>query len=1389
MLIQFPAKVRDTCQKPRLFLPQKMFILLWSFHDFIPMQKILPFLLVLILAAVSLPAQNSNSFFKALPLNAANLPDWAEMMYSEDPNVFAVDEAFHRWYQTHAFEKNLHTQNYKHWRWQVEDLMDENGLIRRPSPEEERRIEAKLRQRVRERKAGNRSNTEWTSMGPFETYRNGTLIPWSQHKNIYSIDQSASNPDILICGTEAGGVYRSIDHGLNWSLITKNEVFAGGNTAVKIHPSNPDILLVAANQRIYRSTNAGQTWAEQVFLGGSGYDFKFHPTDHDTVFLAADPGLFRSIDSGINWTLEMNLTTWDVDFHPVNPDTMFVLRENSTLNRAEVFRTYDLGGTWTLVDNGWLLPSNPSDANAGGGKIAISAASPDMVYACLIGQEKTGDEGWIGIFRSTNLGDSWVDVDGQAGSPYGPINGALAWNVAAYSGGYHQGFYNFDFEVSESDPGKLWVATIRLSESADSGRTFQSIGAANSTRLTHQHADVQDIEVNGNDIWIASDGGIDYSADQLMTASSRKRGIQASHFWGFNVGWNEDVFIGGRYHDGTVTWFEGWGPGETHVPGGVEEPSGYVHPIESRRVMYRTHYSSNNTTVVTIPPTLGGAMNYHPDIPLRPNESYSYSRSSGVYFHPYYAEVMYVGLDGTLWKSRNGGSSFTSLANFGGGGVYEMEIAPSDPEVMYVVYNAGGQAGSVQKTTDGGISWNPTTNIPGNRNRIELSINPANADEVWVGLGSGANGAKVFRTLDGGSTWQNMSSAQLNGETVRDILFQGGTNGHVYVATLNTVFHYDPVSLLWTDYGLGLPLIAKSWAIRPFYRDGKLRLGTAGRGVFDRALADTNFVPVAWPMTYTDTSYCPRDTIQFDCHSVLHHAGASWTWTINPAPTYISSPNARNPRVVFGGSGSYDVSLTVTDRNNNSSTRMVPGMVTVLEECNPDSIPGMALLCSNGGDNGLAVNIPATSVDSFTFSAWVRPNGIQPDYSGIVMTEGVATGMNFRGGNNTLGYHAPGGSWSWNSNLIVPAGEWSHVAMVATPSSVTLYLNGIPSEHLVNLSPADLSELRVGSYQGWNSRNFRGLIDEVCIWDRALSRDEIRQYRHLTKEDLVGSDAHLIAYYQFNADQNGRIADHAGLAPLALSGYAQLRPSTAPVGGGVSAKETITFAGIYSFGFTGIEIEVPGATPYPGGEVWASRINLAPDSVPGTFNPLPYYWILNNYGTNATFSPLDGLRLSPYGQTVLPGWTTNPEQVRLYQRIPENGFVNNWSEICRAAQVSAAGPLFEFGDSCAVGTFGQFFLAADTTVIVAVQPEPVRITHPQVFPNPLIAGEALQIRLPEDVTAGRFTLFTVEGKLAGDWILRENATTLALPEEMAAGMYMWRIRTEREIFSGKLLRE
>ena len=1244
--------------------------------------------------------QNSPDFFKTIPVIDDSTPEWAMLMYSDNPNVAEVEDMYRAYYRDHEFVKTIHTQNHKYWIRLVEPLLDQNGFIRQKSRAEEDYENKTLKDKFKKNQllSIEGSDKGWVAMGPFETFKKNTDQAISWHKNIYSIDQSESNPDILICGTEAGGVYKTTDRAAIWFLISKGEVFSGGNSAVKIHPTDPDNFLVASNKRIYQSLDGGLTWVERHFTSGAGNEFQYSPSDHNIIFHTSTSGLFKSTDGGTTWTQIYSESCWDIDFHPSDFSVAYLLKSNTTAKRCEFFRSDDGGSSWELKDNGYYIPADIENASISGGKIAVTPASADLVYVCLIGASKTDDNGWIGVYKSTDKGDAWTNPSGQDGGPYGPINGSdTVWNVAAYSSGYHQGFFNFDLEASPTDPDKIWIATIRLTESNDGGKSFTAIGAANSDRLSDFHADVQDIEVNGDEIWVASDGGVNYSNDELNSHKALNKGIQAAHFWGFNTGWNEDTFTGGKYHDGTSGWYEGYGVGNAYNIGGVEEASGYVHPIDNRKLLFREHYASSNTIVLTIPTIFGDNVINHSSLPIRPNESYLVAERSGLYFDPRYSNHIYVGLENKVYKSIDGGVNFNVIFTFpdNDGMIYEMEISRSNPDVIYAVYNPTGgywDPCEIWKTTDGGISWNKTAGIPeGNNRRFRITINPEDEDNVWICTPRGGNAGKVSSTTDGGDTWINRTTDVLDGEDVTDILYQGGTNDVVYVGSQNGVFYWDANTSNWIDYSTDLPMIAKCLQINPFYRDAELRLGTTGRGVWARKMADTLFAPIAQPITYTDTVFCSRDTVKFDCYSILNQNEAEWEWSFTPDPFFISSGTARNPKVVFGAEGDYDVSLTVTDANGNSSTKTIKSMITVRNLCEPDSVAGNALKVSDDGDYFSAGDLNLSNITHFTATAWIKPAGKQDGFAGIV-TNGewcahcnTPIGLIFDYYGDKLYYRWPDGSgWGSNSGMTVPLNEWSYVAMVVTPDSVTLYLNDQQWVSDVSLSPVDLPVLYIG--KGHYSKYFRGNIDEVTIWNRALSQSEIRDLKHLTKKDIINSEPGLVAYYQFNKLSGSAIFDNGRSNHGWITGMATLETSTAPVGPGVSERMTIDNSGPYSFENTGLEIEF--GTSHPEGEIVVSRLNVLPDSLPNSNPSVRNYWIINNYGT-VDFSAMQNIKFkSGCGLPI-----GDPADAILHVRN-ENEHLNSWTGLCSAQDYT--GNTYNFNGSCNITNTKQFFIQSDS---------------------------------------------------------------------------------------------
>ncbi len=87
-----------------------------------------------------------------------------------------------------------------------------------------------------------------------------------------------------------------------------------------------------------------------------------------------------------------------------------------------------------------------------------------------------------------------------------------------------------------------------------------------------------------------------------------------------------------------------------------------------------------------------------------------------------------------------------------------LDVAESNPDLMY----AGGAAGGVWKSVNGGLTWAPVFDDQPVASIGAIAINQANPDVVWVGTGEGnprnsvSIGDGVYRSLDGGQTWTHL---------------------------------------------------------------------------------------------------------------------------------------------------------------------------------------------------------------------------------------------------------------------------------------------------------------------------------------------------------------------------------------------------------------------------------------------------------------------------------------------------------------------------------------------------------------------------------------------------------------------------------------------------------
>ena len=174
-----------------------------------------------------------------------------------------------------------------------------------------------------------------------------------------------------------------------------------------------------------------------------------------------------------------------------------------------------------------------------------------------------------------------------------------------------------------------------------------------------------------------------------------------------------------------------------------------------------------------------------------PNASYIIGESSNIAFHPWSHNSAYVGKEDDLWITHDDGNYFELVHNFGNVSVTSVEVAPSNPNYIYVcTYENWWGSKQIWKTTDGGDNWTVIT--PNNLNGevwipYDITIDSRNENVIWVARTSqygdypDYDGNQIYKSIDGGQIWSNYSTSTLDGEYPTNIVHQAGTDGGVYL--------------------------------------------------------------------------------------------------------------------------------------------------------------------------------------------------------------------------------------------------------------------------------------------------------------------------------------------------------------------------------------------------------------------------------------------------------------------------------------------------------------------------------------------------------------------------------------------------------------------------------
>jgi photosystem II stability/assembly factor-like uncharacterized protein len=345
------------------------------------------------------------------------------------------------------------------------------------------------------------------------------LVGPSRGGRVTTVTGVPSQPTTFYMGVASGGLFRTTDNGATWTPITDGKVPLGSTGSVAVADSDPNIIYlgtgsdsvrsnVSTGRGMYKSTDSGETWK---FIGlynaGQIGAVRIHPTNPNIVWVAAggdifkpndERGIFKTTDGGQTWRKVLFISdgvgAMDVELQPGNPNVIYAWMSRLERKPWTIISGSREGGFYKSTDGGEhfskITTGLPTEL-IGKGNLAVTAANPNRVYALV--EARPGN----GFYRSEDAGQTWAMINSQ---------GALI----------QRPFYYTTLGADPSNADVVYAGAEGFFKSTDAGKTF--------TPFRTPHGDNHDIWINPKDSQImiqANDGGANISSDGGRTWSTQ----------------------------------------------------------------------------------------------------------------------------------------------------------------------------------------------------------------------------------------------------------------------------------------------------------------------------------------------------------------------------------------------------------------------------------------------------------------------------------------------------------------------------------------------------------------------------------------------------------------------------------------------------------------------------------------------------------------------------------------------------------------------------------------------------------------------------------------------------------------------------------------------------
>jgi photosystem II stability/assembly factor-like uncharacterized protein len=602
---------------------------------------------------------------------------------------------------------------------------------------------------------------------------------------------------------------------------------------------------VSPGDGAYRSTDAGDTWRHMGLPeAGQIGAITIHPTDPDIVYVAAlghafgpnpERGVYRTADGGLTWSLVLHLSdrtgAVDLAMDPGNPRVLYAAmwqaerKPWSFTSGGEdtgLYKTTDGGNTWLRLEEG--LPAGP----LGRIGVSVSGADPDRVWALV-----EADGG--GLFRSDNGGTTFRRVSRDRELRQRP-------------------WYYTHVTADPRDRNTVYVLNVQMWRSDDGGATFKPIRTP--------HGDNHALWINPDDpknMIEGNDGGANVSFDGGRTWSTQANQPTAE-LYRLTVDEQTPYWLYGGQQDNSAVAIPSRAPGggiarqDWYEPAGCETSTVAVDPRDpditfggcyGGSISRYDRSTGHSQEIMAWPQMAMGQQaadlrfrfQWNAPIRLSPHDpSVLYHCSNHVHRstdegHSWQVISPDLSWDDEATQGYAGGPVVfdnTGVEVFGT--IFAFEESPQKAGLLW----AGTDDGRVHLSRDHGETWQEITppDMPARAtvNAIELSPHaPGRAFLAVHRYRLDDFAPYVFRTDDFGATWSRLTDGT-NGipadHFVRAVREDGERRGLLYAGTEFGLYYSADDGASWRSLQLNLP-VTPITDLR--VKDGDLVVATQGR--------------------------------------------------------------------------------------------------------------------------------------------------------------------------------------------------------------------------------------------------------------------------------------------------------------------------------------------------------------------------------------------------------------------------------------------------------------------------------------------------------------------------------------------------------------------------------